>query len=76
MKEFDTNTAVVPPEKTHHSSLSRQVRSWLIRRRMAREIEHLETLPAYLLKDVGLPDLHDHPRDTRRAIILAALRRF
>lgn len=47
---------------------------WQTKRRMARQLRQLESMPACLLRDIGLPDLHRLSAESRRAALLAAIR--
>lgn len=53
-----------------------EVASWLEQRRLGRQAAQLDSLPNYLLTDVGLPRLHDPAEVARETAVLEALRRF
>jgi hypothetical protein len=45
-------------------------------RRLDRHAALLDSLPDYLLSDIGLPGFHDLTETARRAAVLEALREF
>lgn len=66
--------AAVSPGEPQHVPFTRLFRSWLHRRRLARQLAPLEGMPAYLLRDIGLPDLENLPAEDRRAALADAIR--
>jgi uncharacterized protein YjiS (DUF1127 family) len=56
--------------------LLQTVASWREQRRLARHAARLDSLPDYLLSDIGLPGLRDLSEAARQAAVLEALRRF
>ena len=56
--------------------LLQPVAAWLEERRMARHAALFDTMPDYLLSDIGLPGFHDLTEEARRAAVLEALRGF
>ncbi len=56
--------------------LLQTVESWMEQRRLAQHEALLDSLPDYLLSDIGLQGFHDLTAEARRAAVLEALRRF
>jgi len=56
--------------------LMQPLASWLEERRLARHAALFDSMPDYLLSDIGLPHFHDLTEEARRAAVLAVLRRF
>lgn len=56
--------------------LLQTVASWMEERRLAQHAALFDSMPDYLLSDIGLPNFHDLTEEARRAAVLEALRRF
>jgi hypothetical protein len=56
--------------------LLQPVASWLEERRLDRHAALFNSMPDYLLSDIGLPGFHDLAEEARRVALLEALHRF